>query len=186
VLINDVLERSPQSLAALTLMARASLLGDRPAPDRAIEHLERAVTIYPRQTGLHERLIALLQERGDFEAAQRYLSRLSMLSEDRPDLQRTEMQLLQTQGDFERALVRASTLIGEQSPASPDALSFALGTRAIWKRPELVRQAIDGLETLLGACSRRPPSSRSPAGSTRGSPSSPTPSSTSTPAGGRC
>jgi hypothetical protein len=47
----------------------------------------------------------------------------------------------------------------EQSPASPDALSFALGTRAIWKRPELVRQAIDGLETLLG-CSTRAPTRR--------------------------
>jgi len=115
VLVNGVLEESSDSLAALTLLANAAMLGERPSVDRAVTHLSRAVERYPNATSLYPALIDLLQQQGDYSTAERYLNRFARLTERQPQWKDEEVRLLRAQGQFEQALVRASSLIDEQS-----------------------------------------------------------------------
>lgn len=126
VLITSVLEQSPDSLAALTLLARAYTSGASPAPQQAAEYLQRALDIYPAQASLYPKLISLLQQVGEFETASRYLNRFSDLTERTSDLRRAELQLLHTQGEFESALVRAASIASEtELPTDELALAVA-------------------------------------------------------------
>jgi len=124
VLINDVLNETPDSLAALSLMAQAMLAGQPPNTARAIECLERAVGLYPAEAAMVVRLIGLLQESGEFDRAGRHLRSLANLSASSPQFTAAELRLLQAQGDFESALARASALVDETS-APPDQLVLA-------------------------------------------------------------
>lgn len=124
MLINGVLEQSPHSLAALSLMADASMRGEHPSPDRAIEHLETAVAQYPGEASLYPRLVSLLQRSGDYESASSYLKLLSQHTGRDPRLWQTELRLLQSQGDFEGALVRATELLSG-SPGESEQLALA-------------------------------------------------------------
>lgn len=124
VLINGVIEESPDSLAALTLLANASLLGERPSVERAVTHLQRAIERYPNATSLYPPFIELLQQQGDYGTAERYLDRFARLAEQQPQWKEDEVRLLRAQGDFEKALVKASTLIDEQS-GETDQLALA-------------------------------------------------------------
>ncbi len=142
--ISDVLGQSSDSLAALSLMAEASLLGERPDIERSIECLQRAASLYPGEPTHQVRLIALLQQRGDFDRAGHYLRTLARLSSLYPQMQSTELRLLQAQGDFESALVRAAAIVTESSPP-PDQLIYA----AIQHGAGNVAQAENIYERLL-------------------------------------
>jgi len=130
ILINDVLKQAPQSLAALSLMAEISMMGQHPAPSRAIEHLETAVAYYPGQTSLYLRLIHLLQEQGQFDTAGRYLDILSRFAQSDPQLRRASVALLQTQGDLETALLHAADLITEDASESEQLALAAMHIKA--------------------------------------------------------
>jgi tetratricopeptide (TPR) repeat protein len=130
VTITNVLEQSPDSLAALTLMAEALMKGGSTAPDRAAGYLQRALDLYPGQVDLYPVLIALLQQRGDFQAAQRYLTRFGMLVAHRPDLRQTEIAVLEAQGDLRTALTRTSQLVTEASPEADQLVLAAMHERA--------------------------------------------------------
>ncbi len=130
ILINDVLKQAPQSLAALSLMAEISLMGQYPSPERAIENLETAVAIYPGQTSLYLRLIHLLQEQGQFDKAGRYLDILSQFAQSDPELRRASVALLQTQGDLEEALLHAAGLITEEASESEQLALAAMHVKA--------------------------------------------------------
>lgn len=126
VMIHNVLDRSPDSLAALTLLAEAMLASGRSSHDQAIEALRKAVDLYPGQAALYPRLITLLQQKGDFETAQRYLLRMAKVGGggDAGSI-RERARLLAAQGDFEGALAAASRLV--DSTSSPtEQLSLAL------------------------------------------------------------
>ena len=125
----DVLEQSPDSIAALTFMAEASMLGQHPSPSRAIAHLERAIVLVPGQLGLYPKLITLLQDEGDFETAARYLKQLGELSSRDRGIQETELALLRRQGDFENALVRATTLFDESASETDQLVLAAMHRR---------------------------------------------------------
>ncbi len=129
-LLNSILQRSPNSLAALTFMAEASLQGEHPSPTRAVENLERAVSIAPGQVELYPRLIRLQQELGDFDAARRHLERYGELVGLDERHQRVELELLQRQGDFESALVRASEMFDASSPENDQLVLASMHRRA--------------------------------------------------------
>ena len=135
VLINGVLEESPDSLAALTLLANGSLLGERPSIERAIVNLQRAIERYPGATALYPVFIDLLQRQGDYASAERYLERFASLAERQPQWRHEEIRLLSAQGDFERALIKASGLVDEQSGAT-DQLALASMYRRSGRRAE--------------------------------------------------
>lgn len=128
--VNSVLEQSPDSLAGLSLMAEASTLGAHPNIDRSIDCLQRAANLYPGEANLLIRLISLLQQKGNFSAAGRYLRDLAQLSDARPQLQSVELRLLQSQDDFESALVRAAAIVNESSPPSDQLMLAAIRQRA--------------------------------------------------------
>lgn len=124
VLITDVLRRTPESFGALTLMARASLAGRRPSPTRAIEYLERAAVLYPGEAGICVQLVSLLQQQGDFDAAERYLAQLNRLASQDAGLRDIEFALLRQQGDLAGARTRALASIDQTSPV-PEQLMLA-------------------------------------------------------------
>lgn len=124
MLIKGVLEETPDSLAALTLLANASMLGERPSLETAISHLQRAVERYPGATSLYPVFISLLQRQGDFAKAERYLDRFARLTAQQPRWRQEEVRLLQAQGKFELALVKATSLINDQS-GEADRLALA-------------------------------------------------------------
>ncbi len=151
--LHGVLEEAPDSLAALSLSAEAEELSARVARlsadnrstgdgrramgsiDRAVAHLERAVMLYPGEPDLLIRLISLLQQRGRFDDARRYLQRLAVFSEIGSahadgTFAFAELRLLEAQGDFETALVRASALVNEQSPPLQQLLLALIEERA--------------------------------------------------------
>ncbi len=144
VLITAVLEQSPKSLAALSLLAEAYTRTPDGSTQQAIEYLQQAVELYPAQATLYPRLIALLQQHGDFDAAAGYLRRLSELAALDVGLKRTELQLLQSQGDLETALVRAVALAG-QTARETDQLALA----AMYQRTGRDDQAQAIYQTLL-------------------------------------
>lgn len=127
--INAVLERFPESLAGLSLMADALTRGEGRNVSSAIDYLERAVNFHPAEAELIVRLVALLQQFGDYDKAGRYLRRLSQLSQVNPELRRAELHLLQSQGDFEAALARASALVNESSQATEQLVLASLYQR---------------------------------------------------------
>ena len=123
-LINGVLQQTPDSLAALSLRAEVMMIGPKPNVFAAVESLERAASLYPGESNLLVRLISLLQRQGEFEAAGRHLASLAELSHGDPRLRSVELRLLASQDDFELALVRAASLVSEDSPL-PDQLVLA-------------------------------------------------------------
>lgn len=149
VLITAVLEQSPQSLAALSLLAEAYTRTRDGSTQQAIEYLQQAVDLYPAQAALYPRLIALLQQRGDFDAAAGYLRRLSELAALDVGLKRVELRLLQSQGDLETALVRAVALAG-QSARETDQLALA----AMYQRTGRDNQAQAIYQSLLSRADR--------------------------------
>jgi len=130
VMIGEVLERSPGSLPALILMAEASLGGGHPSLERATEHLERAVDLAPGRAVLYERLIPLLEQKGDYAKADQYLRRLGGLAERDGTARGGEMRLLYARGDFEEALVRASETVDETSAVRDQLILAALHAQA--------------------------------------------------------
>ncbi len=149
VLITGVLEQSPQSLAALSLLAEAYTRTTDGSTQQAIEYLQQAVDLYPAQAALYPRLIALLQQRGDFDTAAVYLRRLSELAELNVGLKRVELHLLQSQGDFETALVRAAALAG-YTASETDQLALA----AMYQRTGRDEDAEPIYKTLLSRADR--------------------------------
>jgi tetratricopeptide (TPR) repeat protein len=125
VTVQSVLEESPTSLVALTLLADAYLKGDPPMREQAVEALRIAVDAHQRELSLYPQLISLLQQLGRYDEARRYLAQLGRLNPTDPQFARAEVELLFTQGDFEKALVRAADFINEQSPPS-DVLLLAV------------------------------------------------------------
>jgi tetratricopeptide (TPR) repeat protein len=123
-LISGVLESEPNTLDALMLMADASLRGRNPSIGRAVEHLERAVALYPTRTDLTARLVGLLQSQGSFDRAALYLNQLAGVAGDRSNLRSVELSLLQTQGNFDLAMDRARELIGDDASLT-DRLAYA-------------------------------------------------------------
>jgi tetratricopeptide (TPR) repeat protein len=115
VKIADALEESPESLAGLLLMVQASLSGEHPSTERAIEHLERAVRVAPARTDLYVQLITLLQREGDFDTADQYLEQLSRLAERDRDAAARQFRLLYAQGDVESALAVASQVVTDDA-----------------------------------------------------------------------
>lgn len=124
VIVQSVLEETPTSLIALSLLADAYLKGDRPMHEQAVDALQSAIDAHPREASLYPRLIALLQQLGKYDLAQRYLAQLGMLQSRDPGVARAEVELLLTQGQFEAALLRAMRFIDAQSPP-PDRLLLA-------------------------------------------------------------
>lgn len=130
VMIGDVLEQCPDSLPGLILMAQASLAGEHSSPERAIEHLQRAVNLAPARGELLVQFIALLQREGDYETADRYLAHLGRLAEHDPGALRSEVRLLHVQGDFEGALLRFGSIVSERSSVPDQLVLAALHARA--------------------------------------------------------
>ena len=126
VLIHGILEETPTSLMALTLLADAYMKGRQPMPEQATEALRTAVDAHQHEVSLYPRLIALLQQLGQYDEAQRYLAQLARLNPTDPQIARAEVQLLFSQGDFQRALVRASTFIDEEQAPPSDLLLLAV------------------------------------------------------------
>lgn len=102
VWLNDALRVSPDSLAALNLMVDLSLAGERPEPRLATTYLKRAIESHPNRADLHIRLIRLLQQQGDFTAAQHRLDRFAEIASLRQDLLETRLALLELQGDYQQ------------------------------------------------------------------------------------
>lgn len=130
VQISSVLDESPSSLAALSMLAEASMMGPHPNLSRATDALERAVLLYPGEPSLVVRLVNLLQRRGDFDRAARHLQHLAQLSAINPQLKPTELRLLRAQGDFEAALVRAAAIVNESSSVADQLVLAAMNYRA--------------------------------------------------------
>ncbi|MCA9291674.1 MAG: tetratricopeptide repeat protein, partial [Phycisphaerales bacterium] len=143
VSINGVLEEAPESLAALTLSAEASLTGRHAQPDLAADALRRAVELYPNQVALYPRLIALLQERGDFATADRYLQRLGQVAGTDESVRALELSMLETQGDFEMAHRRAGEL------AKPDSITDQLVLARLAQRAGRMNDARNLYDRLL-------------------------------------
>ncbi len=125
VIVQRILEETPTSLVALTLLADAYLQGEAPMYEQAIEALRIAVDAHQREISLYPKLISLLQQVGRYDEAQRYLAQLARLNPSDPRIARAEVELLFSQGDFERALMRAASFIDEHSAPS-DVLLLAV------------------------------------------------------------
>ena len=129
-LVLDVLQRTPDSKHALTLMASLLVVGENPRPERAIQHLKRAIRLHPSDVTLYPRLISLLQQVGDLGEAGQYLRRLASRPYRDPAIRRAELQLLLAQvdlapGDLETCIARISQLVDETSDES-EQLALAL------------------------------------------------------------
>ncbi len=129
MLTDEALTLAPDSKRALTLMALLQLRGEDPRPDEAIRYLRRAVDRYPSEVDLYPRLISLLQQQGDFDAAERYLSGLGAHRKLTPALRRAELQLLQAQGDFEAAIIRLTDVLDDYSTESDQLVLASLYQR---------------------------------------------------------
>ncbi|MCH8822871.1 MAG: tetratricopeptide repeat protein [Planctomycetes bacterium] len=111
--VRDVLQGTRDSKHALTLMAALLLVGDDPKLTRAIDHIKRAINLYPSDTSLYPRLISLLQQIGDNDEASEYLKRLASRPRLDPQTRLAEIKLLQAQGDLETAIDRISQFTDE-------------------------------------------------------------------------
>ena len=129
-LARDVLQRTPDSKHALTLMASLLLVGENPRPEHAIQHLKRAINLHPSDATLYTRLISLLQQVGDFGEAGQYLKRLAGRSHHDPAIRRAEFRLLLDQGDLETSIVRISQLVDETSDESEQLVLASLHLRS--------------------------------------------------------
>lgn len=127
VTVQEVLQESPTSLVALTLLADAYLKSPNGMPmyEQAVDALQTAVDVHQREVTLYPKLISLLQRLGRYDEARRYLVLLSRVGTTTPEMARAEVELLLTQGDFEKALLRATSFITEHSPPS-DVLLLAV------------------------------------------------------------
>ncbi len=114
-LVRDVLQRTPDSKHALTLMASLLVVGENPRSEHAIQHLKRAINLHPSDVTLYPRLISLLQQVGDLGEAGQYLKRLAGRSHHDPAIRRAELRLLLHQGDLERSIDRIVQLVDETS-----------------------------------------------------------------------
>lgn len=128
--IEDVLQKSPDSLAALTLMAEATSRGSNQSLHRAIECLERAASLYTGDSALLVRLVDLLQRQGEYDRAGRYLRVLARVPQASEGLRHAELRLWNNQGDFETALARAQTIVTARSPRAEQLLLAAIHHRA--------------------------------------------------------
>ncbi len=129
-LVRDVLQRTPDSKHALTLMASLLLVGQNPRPERAIQHLKRVINLHPSDVTLYPRLISLLQKVGDSGEAGEYLKRLASRSQHDPAIRRAELRLLLKQGDLESSIDRIIQLVDETSDESEQLVLASLHVRA--------------------------------------------------------
>ena len=133
-LVRDVLQRTPDSKHALTLMASLLVVGENPRPERAIQHLKRAINLHPSDVTLYPRLISLLQKVGDLGEAGQYLKRLASRPHRDSAIRRAELQLLLAQvaqGDLEPSVVdRIIQLVDETSDESEQLVLASLHLRA--------------------------------------------------------
>ncbi len=145
VLVNSVLHRTPNSLDARQLMARLYLAGPSPDLDNAVREMQRALADHPGEPMLYVRLIRMLQQRGSYEMADEYLTRLARLNVTNPEIRQQEIQLLEAQGDPQRVVERMSQLAGEAGIDDPVAMISRL------HRAGRHQQALDELESSLAA-----------------------------------
>lgn len=122
--IGTVLRETPESLAALTHMADVLLNSSPPNRQDAIKYLQRAVNLYPAQVSLYPRLIALLQEAGDYNTAREYLSRLSRRSDLSPRMKQVRFEMLLAQGDLTNAIEEVEQAV-QRGAATEDRLLLA-------------------------------------------------------------
>jgi len=123
-IIAGVLDVMPSSREALILMTEASLSGVSPSIDRAVTHLERAVSLNPMDANLLVLLIDLLQRQGSFDRASSYLTQLAMIDRERAGATTIELDLLMSHSDFTFAAQRAASLVDATSSID-DRLAFA-------------------------------------------------------------
>ena len=141
--LDGLLERTPESLPALTTMANLLLLGDNPDRLEAIDKLRTAVDYYPTQTHLYPQLIDLLQKVGDFDDAERYLAQLDRQTDLDEGEQRIRVQLLREQGQYDRAYAALASLNADtDNPVDQVALA-SLSLKA--GRRDEAREIVDNL-----------------------------------------
>lgn len=145
VSLGEVLQRVPDSLSALNLMAHLALQGERPNEDRAIRHLQTAIRYYPHNADLYLRLIPLLQSRGDFASANEYLARVRSVVADDPRVRQAELDLWRTQGNFEQVIARMGEMIDATSSES-ERLIYAANLHRAGHRSEADRVLSDLLD----------------------------------------
>ncbi|MEE9129651.1 MAG: tetratricopeptide repeat protein [Phycisphaerales bacterium] len=134
-LVRDVLQRTPDSKHALTLMASLLVAGEDARPEIAIQHLKRAINLYPSDVTLYPRLISLSQKVGDLGEAGQYLKRLASRPYRDSAIRRAELQLLLAQvdlapGDLKTCIARISQLVDETSDESEQLPLASLYLRA--------------------------------------------------------
>ena len=129
-LLRDVLQETPDSLPALSLMADALLEGQNPDPTQAMEYLRQAIQYHPTRLELYPRLISMLQERGRFDEASTYLQRLTQQRQNDPAGRLQQLRLLEQQGDFDTAIMQLSSLSPDEMTASEQLILASLHMRA--------------------------------------------------------
>lgn len=122
--MDDIVQRAPDSLSARVLLSQLLMASPTPNPTEAIRHLRHAVDRFPRRYDLYPRLIALLQQVGDFSAANQYLQALGRSRGLDETMRRTELALLERQGNFEQAVSRLTGMINASS-SEVDQLTLA-------------------------------------------------------------
>lgn len=143
-ILAGVLEQSPESLVALSLLAEAYTHTTPPSLKQAIGYLKQAIELYPVQVSLYPRLISLLQQQGEYETASSYLIRFGELASHDLNLIRVEIKLLTAQGEFDAAVARASSL-AQTSSLESDKLSLA----ALYQRTGRLHQVQTIYDQLL-------------------------------------
>lgn len=122
--MDDIVQRAPDSLSARILLSQLLMASPTPNPTEAIRHLRHAVDHFPRRYDLYPRLIALLQQVGDYTAASQYLQALGRSRGLDETMRRTELALLERQGNFEQAVSRLTGMI-DASSSEVDQLTLA-------------------------------------------------------------
>lgn len=128
--MDDIVQRTPESLPARTLLAGLLMASPTPNPTEAIRHLRYAVDRSPGRYDLYPRLIVLLQQVGDFSAANQYLQAMGRSRGLDDSMRRTELALLEAQGDFVSAIARLSGFIDESSSEVEQLALASLHVRA--------------------------------------------------------
>lgn len=110
--------------AVLTTLARLHLAIGPSGRRVASGLLRQVVETWPQMTSVYPQLIALLQELGEFSAAERYLRQLEAFQTVNPEVGRATASLLARQGDFDGAVARFGA-VASASGSQADRLMLA-------------------------------------------------------------